>query len=74
VDDPSRWEVVAACDLGLAGATALERAAFLEQLRPGSRMNRAVHAAATEQAGIGSIDDGIGILPRDVPEDELDGM
>ena len=36
-------------DLGRAGFAAAERLAFVEQLRPGGAMDRAVDAAAAEQ-------------------------
>ena len=59
MDDMLRRQPIAARDLGRAGLAAAEGAAFGEQFRPGRAMDRAVDAAAAEQAAVGGIDDGV---------------
>jgi len=49
MDYPFRRQAVAAGDSRLAGGTAANPAAFLEQLRPGRAMDRAVDAATAEE-------------------------
>jgi hypothetical protein len=49
-----------------------QQAALLEDRWPTRAMDRAVHAAAPEQAGIRRVDDRVDFLLRDVADDELD--
>jgi hypothetical protein len=46
-------------DFGVAGCTAMEGAAFRQQLWPGRTVDRTIHAAATEQRRIRGVDDGV---------------
>jgi hypothetical protein len=50
----------------LAGAAAVQQTAFGEQIGTCGTMNRAIHTAATEQGGVGRVDDGIDIELGDV--------
>jgi hypothetical protein len=52
-------EAVAPGDLGIAGRTAIQRAAFDKQLRPRRPMDRAIDAAPAEQGRIRGVDDGV---------------
>jgi hypothetical protein len=63
---------IAARDLGVAGGATAERAAFGEQVGARGAMNRAVDATATEQRGIGGVDDRINGERRDVGDDDLE--
>jgi len=58
----------AARELGEARLHRLTRqlAAFVEQLRPRRTMDRAIDAAATEQAAVGGVDDRVDFECRDV--------
>ena len=49
MDDVPGREPISARDFGIAGRTAMERAAFGKELRPGAPMNRTIDAAASEQ-------------------------
>lgn len=60
---------VASSGLGLAGGTAVQSAALGQQLRPGRPVNDPVHPAASQQGGIGGIDDGVHLQFGDVPCD-----
>jgi hypothetical protein len=59
MNDMPRRQLVAFGDLGAAGLAATKRAAFGEQLRSRGAMDRAIDAAAAEQRGIRSVDDGV---------------
>ena len=50
----------------LAGRAPAKRATIFKELRPCRTMNGAVHAAPSQQAGIGGIDDGVHPLQRNV--------
>ena len=54
-----RRKTIASGDLGAAGLTAMEGAAFGEKLRPRRTVNRAIDAAAAEQVRIRGVDDGV---------------
>ena len=58
-------------DLGTAGLAAMERAAFGEKLWPGRTVDRSIDAAATEQRGVRSVDDGVNAQARDVGDDDF---
>ena len=66
MDDVTGLEVVAAGDFGLAGAAAIEHAAFGQQLVSCGAMNGTVHTATAEEGGVGGIDDGIDVEGGDV--------
>src|SRR5439155_21733456 len=72
VNDVARRQSVAAGDARLAGGASADGAAFLEQLRPGSAMNRAVHPAATQKGRVRSVDDRVHREFRDVGVLDLD--
>ena len=52
------------------GRAAAQRAALGQQSRAGSAVDRAVHAAAAQQRGVGGVDDGVDVEPRDVALDD----
>ena len=58
VDDVSCFETMAFRHFRLAGAAAVQHAAFGEQIGTCRAMNRSIHAAATKQRGVGGVDDG----------------
>ena len=61
VDDvASRARPPAAGRARVAGLAAAERPALVEELGPGGAMDRAVDAAAAEQARVGGVDDHLG--------------
>src|SRR5689334_16843729 len=74
VDHPFGRELVAQGDFRLAGWTAAERAAFFEQPRPGRAMNRAIHAAATQQSRVRRIYNRVHALFGDVAFDDFDSI
>ena|SRR6266849_3062918 len=63
---------IAAGDARLAGRTAADLAAFLQQLGPGGAVDRAIDAAAAEESGVGGVDDGVDIELGDIGFDDLD--
>jgi hypothetical protein len=60
-------------DLRLTGLATAQLSAFVQQLRSGSAMDRAIHTTATEQARVRRVDDrvSLGVL-SDVPEMQRD--
>ena len=66
VDNVARRQAVAAGDLRLAGAAAVEAAALVEQAGAGGHVDGAIHPAAAEQRAVGGVDDGVDIRLRDV--------
>ena len=72
VDHVARRQVVAAGQSDLAGRTAAERPALLEQLRAGGAVDRAVDASAAEQRRVRGVDDGVDLQSRDVVFDDPD--
>src|SRR5262249_9069083 len=71
MNDPARGQGMATRESHLTGRAAAESATLLEQSRARGAVNRAVHAAAAEQARVGGVDDGIDIERRDVVAHEL---
>ena len=67
-----RFQLIALGDLGFAGLAAMQRAAFGQQFGPCGAMDRAVDAAAAEQAFIRGIDDGVGIERGDVADEDIE--
>ena len=72
VDDEAGGQAVAPGDLRLAGAAAVQRAAFRQQLRPCGPMDGAVHSAPAQKTGVGGVDDGVRGLFGNVALDDLD--
>src|ERR1700744_47943 len=72
MDDMPRRKIVAARDFRIAGFAAAERFAFAQKLLARGTMDRAVDAAAAEQAFVGRIDDCVDIELGDVAERDLD--
>lgn len=68
VDHMLGRQAIAAGDLGGAGIAAAQSPALGQQLRPGGAVNRAVDAAATEQASVGGVDDCVHVKRRDVDD------
>ena len=62
MDDDGRLQPAGSRDLRLACLAAAQGAAFLEHRGTGGAVDRAVDAAATAQAGVGRVDDGVGLL------------
>src|SRR5439155_14444934 len=59
VDHPFGGQLVTFGDFGFAGRTAVEFAAFLQQLRSRGAVNSAVNSSAAQQRLVGRIHDGI---------------
>ena len=66
VNDIFAGQAVSPRELGLAGPAPAESPAFSQQLRPGSPVDAAVHAAPAEQRLVGCIDNGVHAHSRDV--------
>jgi hypothetical protein len=66
VDHVAGGQAVAARDAGLPRRAAAEGAALGQQLGAGGVVDRAVDAAAAEQAFVGGVDDGVDGEPGDV--------
>jgi hypothetical protein len=61
VYDPPGRKLIRSGYACFARWTTAQRATLFQQCRPGSTMNRAIHATTAQQAAIGSVDDGIDI-------------
>ena len=72
VDDVLGLEVAAGGELGVAGRAAAELPARRKDRRPAGTMNRAIDAAAAAQSAVRRVDDGVGVLMRDVTLEQLD--
>ena len=59
VDDPGGWQLMAARDLGLPRLASGEQPAFVQKLRTGGPMDRAIDPAAAELGRVGGVDDGV---------------
>jgi hypothetical protein len=59
VDDMPRRQPMAGRDLGVTGLAAIEGTAFGQEFGAGRTVNRAINAAAAEQARVGGVDDGV---------------
>jgi len=69
VDDVVDGEPAGAGDPGVAGGAPLEPSAFLQERRAGGAVDGSVDPAAAQQAGVGGVDDGVGLRVRgDVAE------
>jgi hypothetical protein len=71
MNDVEGRQAIAARDLGRAGFAAVERFAFLQQLRACGTMDRAVDPAAAEQRRVRRIDDGVDRERGDVGDDDI---
>ncbi len=58
-------------DLGVAGGTTMQCAAFGKQFGAGGTMDSAIDAAAAEQRRIGGVDDGVNAQCRDIGNDDF---
>ena len=72
VEDVARGEVAGTGRLHVAGRTAAERLALLEDRRARRAVDRAVDAAAAEQALVRGVHDRVHLLARDVALDDLE--
>ena len=70
VNDVTRRKPVAERDPRLAGRAAADLSAFRQKLRPRGAMDRSIDPAASEQAFIGGIDDGVERKRRNVSDDD----
>jgi hypothetical protein len=61
VDDVLDRQPAGAGDLRVAGVAAAQRAALLQQLRSGGAVDRTVDPPAAAQAGVGRVDDRVGL-------------
>jgi hypothetical protein len=66
VDDVARRQPIAGRHPRLPDRAAAERAALGQQFRSGGSMNRSVHTASAEQAGVRRVDDGVDLEAGDV--------
>src|SRR5947209_8776420 len=66
VDHPFGGQLVTFGDFGFAGHTAVEIAAFLQQLRTGGTVNGAVNSPAAQQSFVGGVHDRIHLELGDV--------
>src|SRR5205809_498820 len=64
-------QAVATGDLGIAGFAAAQRAAFGQQLGPGSIMDRAINAAPAKERRIRRVDDGVNAQRGDVGNNDF---
>ena len=67
-----RRELVSSGDLGAAGLTAIQGAAFGEQLGSRGTMDRAIDPAAAEQRAICGVDDGVNAQCGDIGDDDVE--
>src|SRR5690554_4931686 len=58
-------------NFGIAGLTAVQFPALLQNLRTSGTMNRSIHPTPAQQGGIGGIYDGVGVLACDVSLDQI---
>jgi hypothetical protein len=59
VDDMPRRQPVTRCDFGVASLATIEGTAFGQEFGAGRAVNRAIDAAAAEQARVGGVDDDV---------------
>ena len=64
-------QVISLGDLGFPRLAAVKRPAFLQQIRAGSTVDRAVHTATAQKGRVGGIDDGIHFGSGDIPFDDF---
>src|SRR4029079_5817220 len=72
MDHMARRQIVAACDLGIAGFAPAERSAFAQQLLAGGALNGAVDAATAEQAFVRRVDDRVHLQTRNIAKRDFD--
>ena len=66
-----RRQPVPSGDFGVAGRTAVERAAFGKQLRTGGAMDRAIDAAPAKERRIRGVDDGVNAQRGDIGNNDF---
>jgi hypothetical protein len=71
VNDMPRPQPITPGDFGIARGTAIERAAFRKQLRPGRPMDRTIHAATAKQRTVRGVDDSVNAQCRDIGDDDF---
>ena len=71
MDHMTRRQAITGGDLGAAGLTAPEPAAFGQKRRPGRPMDRAIDTTTTEQRRICRVDDGVNVQRRDIGDDDF---
>ena len=71
MDHMPRRQEISFGDLGIAGFAAVERAAFGQQLGPGSIMDRAINAAPAKERRIRGVDDGVNAQRGDVGNNDF---
>ena len=71
MDHPPGGQTPAAGDARFPRRAAADLATLLQDLGAAGPVNRAIHAAPAQEAGIGGVHDGLGILLGDVALDEL---
>jgi hypothetical protein len=72
VDYVLSGQVIASRDFRIAGGAAVESSTLVEKLGTGSSVNRAIDSSASEECGIGRIDDCVDLLVCYVPLSDLD--
>jgi len=72
VNHVPRRQAIGSRDLGAAGLTTVERAAFGEKPRSRRAMDRTIHATPAEQRPIGGVDDGVNAQCRDVGDNDFE--
>jgi len=72
VDHMAGRQPVAFGDLGLAGLTAMEHAAFQDEIRARGTVDRAVDATAAKQRRVCGVDDRVNAELGDVGDDDLE--
>ena len=71
MDHMPRRQEISFGDLGIAGFAAVERAAFGQQLGPGSIMDGAIDATPAEERRVRGIDDGVNAQRGDVGNNDF---
>ena len=74
VNDPGRFEFMAAGDLRVTGLAAAQRPAFFEKRGTRSFMDRTIHAAAAQKTPVGRVHDRIHAALCDIPLDDGDTL
>jgi hypothetical protein len=67
MNDVSGLEVAAGGEAGLTGGAAPDLPALLQDFGTPGPVDGPIHPAAAQQGGIGGIDDGLHVLPGDIP-------
>jgi hypothetical protein len=62
VDDPPGGEAIPFADTGLTGGTTPDLPRFLKEFRPCPLMDGSIHPTASQEGGVGCINNGIHLL------------